>query len=1099
MPDGPPQPAFVHSLLPARDWQDRPQLSQLCDWWKSAPAGICALVGIGGSGKTAIAERFLRLLPRGLPPLQNLPKRPDLPPPSALFVFSFYLSPNPESFFARLHAWLHNHDYDESAPIPSYEHVLDAVAKAPPLLLILDGLEKTQDDGIRSGHFGQILDGRLRDLVLRAADGFLPNLAMLITTRFPLHDPKTARSFHYHEIPIHQLDPATAIALLRARGVARGTDHKLDLLASQHGYHAITVDLLGGYIAHFCDGDPDKLPHLDQPPHVPQDESDLDPRVPALRQQERQFTRVAQRYAESLAKSDPAVLALLQRVCLFRLGATADTLASIFLGQAKEGISGPPLAALTPRQLQHKFDLLTAMRLLDRTIPSSPGTPLSPSPGTPGEGRGEGSAQEPRPNNHLPSPAPAHPALALRGTTQPTYTLHPAVRDGFALDTAPGVASHEAIRKTLTASLPEKLRGDEGALRIAHLLGTSEYPSDPAVLDLLEEIIHHTLAAGHPQEAWDIYWNRLGEYKNLGWRLGAYERAERICRAFSPGQPPESAPLPSGLSEDAQAAFINDWALYLDALGRLDAAGRCYEQQIRMRMRRENWRNASTGNQNLADVRLLAGRLRLALPAAEEALALADRANDTQSRRNSYAYRAYARALRGHIPAAIVDFAQALHWQHEDEADRNLPLYSLRGIRHTQLLIRLGRLDEAAQLAERNREILQKEGGPEHQDIPRCNLILADIARLQGDLSKSRDLLFKAHDWAIPRSAKEVLCWSALLRAQIERDANNTPAARSAIQDGLRIARDCGYGILHIDLLLESAQLHLLAGDSDSALSDLRVALDVGHTPPPDSGYPILLPAAHEDCGYAWAIAQAQHLRAQALLLQAAQKLNRPDFAPANFDKLPKSVQELITSARAHLNDAAQIRQRIQDPKLNDTNTLLTKLSQGQITTYPLTPIVPPPPLEPPSAQKQQEIPMPASPHKYHAFLSYRHTDPDQSFALQLLKDLESAGFKVAIDIRDFAPNIPFVQEIERCIKQSAYTLAVISPRYLQSGNTEEEAVICKTLGQAERKRRLIPLTIEKTNPLPIWLYDLTGLDFVTPNPLIHPLNKLKTTLQTPP
>jgi len=78
MPDAPPQPAFVHSLLPARDWQDRPQLSQLCDWWKSAPAGICALVGIGGSGKTAIAERFLRLLPGGLPPLQNLAKRRNI-------------------------------------------------------------------------------------------------------------------------------------------------------------------------------------------------------------------------------------------------------------------------------------------------------------------------------------------------------------------------------------------------------------------------------------------------------------------------------------------------------------------------------------------------------------------------------------------------------------------------------------------------------------------------------------------------------------------------------------------------------------------------------------------------------------------------------------------------------------------------------------------------------------------------------------------------------------------------------------------------------------------------------------------------------------
>ena len=62
--------------------------------------------------------------------------------------------------------------------------------------------------------------------------------------------------------------------------------------------------------------------------------------------------------------------------------------------------------------------------------------------------------------------------------------------------------------------------------------------SDPATLDLLEEIVHHTLQSGHVQEAWDIYRNRIGGYGNLGHRLGAYERGERICRAFSGGQSP---------------------------------------------------------------------------------------------------------------------------------------------------------------------------------------------------------------------------------------------------------------------------------------------------------------------------------------------------------------------------------------------------------------------------------------------------------------------------------------------------------------------------------------------------------------------------------
>ncbi len=53
---------FVHTLLRARDWQHRPQLDQVCDWWRSGGAGVYALVGMGGAGKTAIAERFLDVL-----------------------------------------------------------------------------------------------------------------------------------------------------------------------------------------------------------------------------------------------------------------------------------------------------------------------------------------------------------------------------------------------------------------------------------------------------------------------------------------------------------------------------------------------------------------------------------------------------------------------------------------------------------------------------------------------------------------------------------------------------------------------------------------------------------------------------------------------------------------------------------------------------------------------------------------------------------------------------------------------------------------------------------------------------------------------------
>src|SRR5690242_12553661 len=98
--------------------------------------------------------------------------------------------------------------------------------------------------------------------------------------------------------------------------------------------------------------------------------------------------------------------------------------------------------------------------------------------------------------------------------------------------------------------------------------------------------------------------------------------------------------------------------------------------------------------------------------------------------------------------------------------------------------------------------------------------------------------------------------------------------------------------------------------------------------------------------------------------------------------------------------------------------------------------------------------------YKYDAFLSYRHTDPDKTFARKIWTRLISDGYKVAIDSKDFQANATFLEEMERCIKESHFTLAIVSPRYFDSGNTNEEAIICKVLSLNERKRRLVPLTI---------------------------------------
>jgi TIR domain len=138
-----------------------------------------------------------------------------------------------------------------------------------------------------------------------------------------------------------------------------------------------------------------------------------------------------------------------------------------------------------------------------------------------------------------------------------------------------------------------------------------------------------------------------------------------------------------------------------------------------------------------------------------------------------------------------------------------------------------------------------------------------------------------------------------------------------------------------------------------------------------------------------------------------------------------------------------------------------------------------------------------ALPMRYDVFVSYRHDGADRDFATELVAALEADGYRVAIDARDFAANASFLQEMERSIRESRFTLAIISRRYLDSGHCEEEAVICKVLDMGDRKRRLIPLLIEPVS-MPAWLYGIVGIDCTKRDPLVDPFDKLKATLGAP-
>jgi hypothetical protein len=139
----------------------------------------------------------------------------------------------------------------------------------------------------------------------------------------------------------------------------------------------------------------------------------------------------------------------------------------------------------------------------------------------------------------------------------------------------------------------------------------------------------------------------------------------------------------------------------------------------------------------------------------------------------------------------------------------------------------------------------------------------------------------------------------------------------------------------------------------------------------------------------------------------------------------------------------------------------------------------------------------PAGTPVYDAFISYRHTEPDKTHAIEILESLERRGLRVAIDFRDFAANEHFLSEMERCVKQSRYVLCVITAGYLASDHTSEEAIISKTLDMADRRKRLVPLVFERVE-LPVWLHGLVGIDF-TELATVDPTERLLALVAAPP
>ena len=126
----------------------------------------------------------------------------------------------------------------------------------------------------------------------------------------------------------------------------------------------------------------------------------------------------------------------------------------------------------------------------------------------------------------------------------------------------------------------------------------------------------------------------------------------------------------------------------------------------------------------------------------------------------------------------------------------------------------------------------------------------------------------------------------------------------------------------------------------------------------------------------------------------------------------------------------------------------------------------------------------PSDDFAFDVFISYRHTEPDNSWVRKkLVPRLEAIRLRPFVDYKHFKLGAPLVLEMARGVESCRYTLAVLSPTYLESNFTELENVLAEHLGLENSERRLIAVVIEACKPrlgmrARLWLSMLTDEEF---------------------
>lgn len=145
-------------------------------------------------------------------------------------------------------------------------------------------------------------------------------------------------------------------------------------------------------------------------------------------------------------------------------------------------------------------------------------------------------------------------------------------------------------------------------------------------------------------------------------------------------------------------------------------------------------------------------------------------------------------------------------------------------------------------------------------------------------------------------------------------------------------------------------------------------------------------------------------------------------------------------------------------------------------------------------------LPPPPDDKAYDAFLSCCQSDPDDRAWVTgtLIPYLEGVGLKLCLEDRDFRLGAAKLDEIDRAVTTSRYTIAVFTPAYLASAWADYQSVLAAYLSADSGQPRFVPLL---RRPCKLALHDrmTEALDVSRDPEVPAALQRLALALRQPP